>query len=276
MKIFYIILWVVLLAAVGLFIFNIATAKSADPSPIVELGAKNVETMVADQNGYLKEYVTTAKRELFTNIYLTFDDGPSNNTLAILDILDKYDVKATFFVLGPRSDYRDGIIKQCADKGHGIAIHSYTHKYGEIYATDQAYRQDVTRVQDWLAQVIGQKVMVFRFPGGSIGAKNRLPNGSTIIADLLADGFSYFDWHIDSQDSISTSVTTEHIQGQVLGEYARLKERGSKNMIILFHDSSTKANTVAALEPILAQMVADGCSFEIVTSDTPAVRHYKP
>ena len=276
MKVFYIILWVVLLAAVGLFILNIATAKSVDPRPIVEQGAKNVETMVADQNGYLKEYVTSAKRTLFTNVYLTFDDGPSNNTLAVLDILDKYDIKATFFVLGPRSDYRDGIIKQCADRGHSIAIHSYTHRYSDIYATDQAYRQDVTKVQDWLAEVIGQKVMVFRFPGGSIGAKNRLPKGSTIIADLLADGFSYFDWHIDSQDSISANVTTEHIQNQVISEYNRLKGNGSKNMVILFHDSSTKANTAAALEPILAHMVADGCSFEVVTTDTPAVRHYKP
>ena len=71
--------------------------------------------------------------------YLTFDDGPSKNTDKILEILDKYNIKATFFVVGPSYTLKDNYLKTIISKGHEIAIHSYTHNYDYIYYSKKNY-----------------------------------------------------------------------------------------------------------------------------------------
>ena len=75
-------------------------------------------------------------------VYLTLDDGPSKNTQAVLDILDKYNAKATFFVTGAMPEYKD-MIKKAYDKGHTIGMHTYSHDYAKVYASVDAYFQDL-------------------------------------------------------------------------------------------------------------------------------------
>ena len=81
-------------------------------------------------------------------VYLTFDDGPSQYTPEILDILDKYGVKATFFVVNGKYNH---IMKDIVDRGHQIGLHCYKHVYSEVYASDEAYFKDLKKIKKYLA-----------------------------------------------------------------------------------------------------------------------------
>lgn len=72
-------------------------------------------------------------------VYLTFDDGPSKNTRQILDLLDKYDIKATFFVCGTQDEELMPLYKEIIEKGHTLGMHSYSHDYDEIYASTESF-----------------------------------------------------------------------------------------------------------------------------------------
>ena len=90
-------------------------------------------------------------------VYLTLDDGPSKNTQAVLDILDKYNAKATFFVTGAMPEYKD-MIKKAYDKGHTIGMHTYSHDYAKVYASVDAYFQDL----DQIGQLVKKRSAMFR------------------------------------------------------------------------------------------------------------------
>ena len=98
-------------------------------------------------------------------VYLTFDDGPSKNTDAILDLLSQYNVKATFFVLAKEN--LDDKYRRIIEEGHTLAIHSYTHKYDEIYASKDSFRQDIDLMKEFLENNFGYHTFLYRFPGGS-------------------------------------------------------------------------------------------------------------
>lgn len=98
-------------------------------------------------------------------VYLTFDDGPSANTDRILDILAQYGVKATFFVVG-KEGYTDQY-RRIVEDGHTLAMHSYSHRYNEVYASLDSYKADLTKLHDYLYELTGEDCRFVRFPGGS-------------------------------------------------------------------------------------------------------------
>ena len=100
-------------------------------------------------------------------VYLTFDDGPSSNTIKILDILKEKDVKATFFVVGRLSDTTTPIYKRIVDEGHTLGMHSYTHVYKDIYPSEDAFEYDLDRIQALIYEQTGVLSKYYRFPGGS-------------------------------------------------------------------------------------------------------------
>ena len=110
-------------------------------------------------------------------VYLTFDDGPSENTEKILDILSEYDVKATFFVIGRTDDVSKDIYQRIRREGHTLAMHSYTHQYQKIYASKNAYKRDLEKLSDLLFDVTGEKCKFIRFPGGSSNTVRSLVSG---------------------------------------------------------------------------------------------------
>ncbi|MBR3635842.1 MAG: polysaccharide deacetylase family protein, partial [Lachnospiraceae bacterium] len=83
-------------------------------------------------------------------VYLTFDDGPSPNTEKILDILDEYDVKATFFVTGYQAEKHPEWYKEIVDRGHTIGMHSYSHVYSDIYSSTDAFFADIDKLHDYI------------------------------------------------------------------------------------------------------------------------------
>ncbi len=96
------------------------------------------------------------QKEASRKVYLTFDDGPSSNTGDILDILAEYDVKATFFVNGRVGATAEALYRRIVDEGHTLAMHSYTHNYGVVYASVESFAEDFKKLQDYLYDCLYQ------------------------------------------------------------------------------------------------------------------------
>ena len=105
-------------------------------------------------------------------VYLTFDDGPSARTDEILEILDKYGVKATFFVVGANEEGDLERMQKIVAAGHTLAIHSYSHDYKKIYASVEAYLEDFNQMFCQIYEATGVKPQIFRFPGGSVSSSS--------------------------------------------------------------------------------------------------------
>ena len=119
-----------------------------------------------------KKDIGTSKQSEEKIVYLTFDDGPSANTQKILEILDRYNAKATFFVTGTNQNY-NYLIKEAYDKGHTIGLHTYSHDYKTVYSSVDAYFDDLTKVGNMVKDLIGFTPKYIRFPGGSSNTVSR-------------------------------------------------------------------------------------------------------
>ncbi len=201
-------------------------------------------------------------------IYLTFDDGPSRNTDRILDILKEYDVKATFFVVGKTDETSVAAYRRIVEEGHTLAMHSYSHKYAEVYASKESFIQDLSKLQEYLYQITGVWPRYYRFPGGSSNTVSRVDMQE--LADYLEENnITYFDWNIASGDAVSGELPVERIINNCVN-----KIDGKSECMILMHDASDKNSTVEALPQIIEQIRDRGDAvFLPVTDDTYPVQH---
>lgn len=201
-------------------------------------------------------------------VYLTFDDGPSGNTGEILDILAKYDVKATFFVVGKEEERYQPLYNRIVEEGHTLAMHSYSHKYNEIYQSKESYVEDLTKLQEFLYDTTGVWCRYCRFPGGSSNTVSRV-DMHELIAYLEEQDMSYFDWNVSSGDASSAYISPEAI---VRNSTANLRE--FHEAIILLHDASDKDSTVEALPKMIEQIQAmEDTKIVPITDDTEAIHH---
>lgn len=202
--------------------------------------------------------------------YLTFDDGPSANTTAILDILQRYQVKATFFVIGSTSTRDIALYQRIVADGHTIALHGYTHDYAVAYQSADAYMNNLYRLQDWLEQKVGIKPTITRFLGGSnssMGAKYGGADLAKILtARVQAEGLQYFDWNVSSTDASAPVQATDVIVNAVLSG-----AKQHQQAVILMHDAPMKTTTVEALPQIIAGLQSQGFAFSRITPSTPPV-----
>ncbi len=167
-------------------------------------------------------------------IYLTFDDGPSERTPEVLDKLDEYDIKATFFVVGQSSDKDKAMMKDIVDRGHTIAAHTYTHQLDVIYNSVEAFLYDFNQIFELVYEATGVKVNIFRFAGGSINSSNH-DTYRDIITEMSRRGFVYYDWNLSSGDASVGGVSSERIVENILNDSIRVN-RG----VVLMHDSVGK------------------------------------
>ncbi len=188
--------------------------------------------------------------------YLTFDDGPSNNSEKILDILAEYDVKATFFLIGSeiREEHRE-VIERMRDENHAIGLHSNVHDFDKLYVGADACVRDFEAQYELLKEDYGIDTRIFRFPGGSACS---YMNGQrqAYIQAMEEKGYVGFDWHVSGEDSYG-NPTVWSIQKNVfdnIGDYER--------PIILLHDINIADATVEALPGILEQLLEQGYCFE--------------
>ena len=210
----------------------------------VEENLVNLETDLEKKLINLEELNKGKKK-----VYLTFDDGPSNMTAQILDILSQYNVKATFFVTGKEDEASKILYRRIVDEGHTIALHSYSHRYSEIYESEESFWEDINKLQNLLEETVGFRPTIMRFPGGS-------SNNASVVAmeDLIQtakeQNFTFFDWNISALDAASKRVKAEEIVKNCtndLNDYSRA--------MILMHDANTKDTTVEALPQIIEKIL---------------------
>ena len=201
-------------------------------------------------------------------VYLTFDDGPSIYTDQILDILDDYDVKATFFVVGKETETAAEAMKEIVARGHTLGMHSYSHKYTEVYASMESFEEDFTKIHDLLYDVTGVESTVYRFPGGSSNTISRIDMSD--FADYLdTQGVRFFDWNISSGDGGRVLLSVDELVENVT---SHIEQR--ETAIILMHDSADKPTTVEALPTIIENILAlDDTVILSITDDTEPVQH---
>lgn len=194
--------------------------------------------------------------------YLTFDDGPSDNTLKILDILDSYGIKATFFVVGNAKTEYMPIIQS---RGHAIGLHTATHNYSSVYADVNSYLADIQQVSDIVYNTTGIRSNIMRFPGGSsnkVSAKYCAGIMTDLTVRMPSLGYSYFDWNVSSGDASAAKVPAATIINNVLSG-----AKGKNSICVLMHDTLAKTTTVEALPAIIEGLDAMGFRFAPLTAD---------
>lgn len=211
-----------------------------------------------------------SKQSTHKIMYLTFDDGPSQHTQEVLDILKKYNAKATFFVTGEKKEY-EYLIKEEYKQGHAIGIHTFSHDYGKIYSSPEAYFKDIEKMNDVIEKQIGHKVKILRFPGGSSNTVSRkYCDGimTQLTKDVLDKGYQYYDWNASNGDGNSNlSVSTLVDTGQ--------KEVGEQEVVmVLMHDGAGSEETVKALPSLLEYYQKQGYEFRIIDDSTPEFHHH--
>lgn len=199
-------------------------------------------------------------------IYLTFDDGPVRATNGILDILNSYGIKATFFTVGQFIEYNPAIALRIVEEGHALACHTYSHNFDKIYSSPEAFLADVERWQSVAEKAIKRKIERFavRFPGGS---NNPVIGGSEkrgAYLDLLHQhGCLAFDWNIANNDKwLAGNTENLPVNEYLMQSYRKtldMYENKNLPLIMLMHDTSEES--VALLRTIIDDLIMRGYSF---------------
>ena len=201
--------------------------------------------------------------------YLTFDDGPSDNTIAILNYLKQKNIQATFFVTG--NEHRLDVYKRIVDEGHTLGNHTYVHDYNQIYRSTEAFFADVEKLNDLLEKATGQRSSILRFPGGSNNTISRHAGGTGIMEvmrkEAKAKGYNFFDWNVDSSDASKSKQSMDVIVKLVIGG-----SQYTNQAVILMHDAPAKTTTVDALPQIVEGLKNQGFIFKGLDMETPEVQ----
>lgn len=198
--------------------------------------------------------------------YLTFDDGPTDNTMEMLDVLDEYDVKATFFVVGREENYYD-CYKEIVERGHVLALHSYTHDYDVIYSSMDNFVKDIEELRKLLYDVTGVRPVYYRFPGGSSNSVSKVPM-SELVSYVEEQGLVYFDWNALNQDAVTDNLSPEQLVDNIMQDAKKYDD-----VVILMHDLGNRHTTIESLPMLIKVLREEGYEILPIDENTPHVRH---
>lgn len=286
--IYIIVLLLVLLASIGLGIFaakkvnenkqnenyNIISSENNTKNIISNLErSSNVNINQNTSNTGIKEDIkNNPRKEKFVEnvddiyngkegkrVFLTFDDGPSISvTPHILDTLKKYNIKATFFVLGNRVSDNAELIKREYNEGHYIANHGYSHRYDKIYASSKNVLKEYNKTEQEIKKALGDENYssnLFRFPGGSIGGEyDKIKEKAKI--DLERNQIAYLDWNALTNDAAGAYTKEKIIKN------LKKTVENKNNVVVLMHDAPDKILTYENLEDIIKYLQEKGYSFK--------------
>ena len=197
-------------------------------------------------------------KQLSGGEYLSEDDAQK-----ILEILAKYDVKATFF-----PNWKEGneeLYKKIADGGHALGNHTASHDWKSVYSSLDGFINEVETLNDKIEAATGTRPTLFRFPGGSNNTIHRNYNKNIIspaIDYLNQKGITYIDWNVDSGDASSqTPLAPEKLTKNVL-------DTALRQSVILMHDTNAKPTTVEALPAIIEGLKERGYKFDVLSPDS--------
>lgn len=192
-------------------------------------------------------------------VYLTFDDGPCSTTnVKVLDVLKKYNVKATFFLVGGQIDGNEDVVRRIHKEGHSIGSHSYTHNYKKIYSNDDVFIKEMVDTKEKLKDVLGFYPTLLRFPGGSYKHLSH-----SMLEKLHKNQFKVFDWNVDTKDGMYPNLAPSKILAN-----AKKCIKDCDSLIVLMHCNSANGNTAKALPSIIGYYKNEGFDFKPITDDT--------
>lgn len=198
--------------------------------------------------------------------YLTFDDGPSDNTDAILDVLKKEHAKATFFVVGKEGKAAKKRYLRIINEGHTLGMHSYSHDYEKIYRSVNDFAKDIKKLDQYLYQITGQHPTAFRFPGGS--SNSIVSDIQPYIQWIIDQGYEYYDWNAVSGDALQFHVSADTLNQNILKDV-----HGQSSVIILMHDLSETVHTTEALPALIKELRERGYELRAISETTEAIHH---
>ncbi|WP_395048614.1 polysaccharide deacetylase family protein [Flavobacterium sp.] len=184
-------------------------------------------------NFHVKAYCNNPL-ERDNKIALTFDDGPNENTLSIIKILNKMDVKATFFCIGKNIEKHPEIIKRIVEEGHIVGNHSFSHsRFFDFYRKNRVI-EEIRKTDLLIESISGKKVQLFRPPYGV--------TNPYIKRALEVTKHKVIGWNIRSLDGIFRNEKFI---------FDRIKKRIRPGGIILLHDTS---HTIKILERLMLHL----------------------
>ncbi len=246
------------------------SARQTSASPV----SSEPEPAESDPGVHLKlpldRYVNFIPHKKGLTAYLTFDDGPSENTDEILDILDFYGVKATFFV-----NYHEDLeaqYKAIVKRGHTIALHTYSHNYSKVYASESAFFGEMDQISDYIYSLTGVRSKIIRFPGGSSNTISRKYNRGIMAVlkkSVIEKGYVYQDWNVDSCDAEAANTPSRKLMANI-----RQSLKDHKTAVVLMHDAGQKTRTtVDTLPEIIEFFYSKGYALEKMDMNTEQIHH---
>lgn len=198
-------------------------------------------------------------------IYLTFDDGPTAHTGQLLDILDQYNAKATFFMLGPQMVKFQKATKRIVADGHGLGLHGVTHVPGKFYKSAYSGLKEMQQANESLNKVAGVKTSLVRTPYGS---KPYLKSAYRNVL-LGQGGFHLWDWNVDSEDW-KYKKDHQKVYNSVMKQIHNVQKSGT-TPVVLMHDQEA---TLKVLPQVLKTLKAEGYQFEVLTKKVQPVNFW--
>lgn len=261
--------FIVLCAALLVFaIYKFASGgETKNTANTANIEAEQTETTVksreynippaSEENDLLKIARNAQGTEGVKICYLTFDDGPTKEvTPKVLDVLKKYDVKATFFCLGKMLDANRDIAEREHEEGHMLANHSYNHEYNKLYETQSSFMDEIERTQAVINEISGEDTLkLIRFPGGSYNAGDHAAEKQTYKQVLKDAGYYYVDWNCLNGDAESSLKDVSSLVSKVKNTATE------DNIVVLMHDAAAKTTTPQALGEIIEYLKEKGYEF---------------
>lgn len=246
--------------------FGAVGCLESDLTPLPDTGS-----LEAEHSGSAAVPPASSEEELPEKwVCLTFDDGPSKTTPAVLSALKKAGVRATFFVVA--TGYNDKylpLISDAAADGHQIALHSASHEYKDIYSSEDAYWEDIALLRRRIAPYINSDdIRYLRFPGGNTNTVSRRYGGKelmrTLKAEAEAKGMKWVDWNVCAEDAVGSKPSADTIYRNVINEAGE-----QEKCIVLMHDSAATHTTAEALPDIIQWFKEHGYAFCTVEQAVP-------
>jgi peptidoglycan/xylan/chitin deacetylase (PgdA/CDA1 family) len=243
-------------------VYSSVYSSISDSNIIIKYGKELIESMNNSKNiNSIDGISPPLNPKKFA--YLTFDDGPDPKvTPQVLDVLKKYNVKATFFMLGRYVKDYSKLVKRVYDDGHYIGNHSFSHKKN-IYNSLDTFKSEISKTSDLIYKCTGEYPKLFRSPYG-------YTMNASYKKYLAEEGYKIYNWNVESGDSRGHGVSSEKIISNVANSLG-----GKRDIVIIMHDGAGHINTALSLESIIRELWKKGYGIKPLTPSTVVNAHIK-